>query len=150
MGRGPTPDELRTAQIQRQHSQEMALRYLTAQKAKASDSFPLDMVKEVTDHFEADIGNSIQLAAFEEFATKTVVKGEPAAAATNGSPSLDEALALVDKIKAAPTSLHPMIKVRLTAMGIKGVSSLEEAVAQLDKEQAKKLDDFIDSQIDTE
>lgn len=52
-----------TAAIQRQHSQEMALRYLAIQQSrgKVNDAFTLDGLKAIVDWFELDIQNAPQV-----------------------------------------------------------------------------------------
>lgn len=142
--RNVSPDELRTAQIQRQHSQEMALRYLVAQKAKASETFSLDVVRETTDWFERDIDDAVRLrqTSIEQTSNGTVP------VAVEEVITLDTAILLTEKIKGTPQTLHPMIKNKMTGMGITGVKSVDQAVQRLTPDQASELEDYIDSQVD--
>jgi hypothetical protein len=140
------PDEIRTAQIQRQHSQEMALRLVhtivSRLPAKEVPSFEQawGFVVGLTDDFERDIKNAV---AFRE-ARKDVNKDVK----SNGNPTevvIDDIQAkkIVTVIKETDTALHPMIKNKMTSMGIKGINNLERAVKQLTPEKAEDLRDYI-------
>lgn len=142
--RNVSPDELRTAQIQRQHSQEMAVRYLAANKSKASDKITLEVVEATTDWFENDINNAVRL---RDVSIEQTSNGDVPVASEEVL-SLDDAILLVEKIKGTPDAMHPMIKNKMTSMGVKGVRSVEDAVKQLTPAKATELEDYIDSQVD--
>src|SRR6266496_505545 len=133
-------EDERGARIQRQHSQEMAIRYA----ALLGEVPSLDKhLKGLIDWFEDDISHSIQLR-----------EASPAESPNGGSSdgdavplSADQVEMLVTKIRETPNTLHPMIKVWMTGKGVTSTRSLESAVAQLSSTSADELSEYIDSQI---
>lgn len=145
-----TPSE-RNARIQRQHSQEMALRYAAMVVASAKGDEMIDAptldnsFRAVIDWFEEDISHSIQLrTSVPRLAEATNGEGS-----VGNSPGLssEQVEALVAKIKATPQALHPMIKVKMTGMGVTSTKSLQGAVEQLSSVKAVELETYIDEQI---
>ena len=150
-----SPDELRTAQIQRQHSQEMAIRYAAhvGKKPTASDAKDglykdhLNWLKLVIDWFEVDIKNAVAIRE-SQVSTEVQPNGNEKVIPTELVLSLDAAMALKEKIEGAPETMHPMIKVKMGSMGVKGAKDLLSALGQLTPMQAEQLEDYIDAQFD--